>query len=103
MAKKSGKKGRTGNKWQPQANDAIKLAAIRWFACAIEMEAIQIYATDSAKFEAISAALGDCVTKVHGLIKKPITGDVDCPPGYVLCGDECAPRCFFGDGTSRET
>ena len=102
MAKKSRGRTGTGNKWQPQANDAIKLAAVRWFACAIEMEAIQVYATDSAKFDAIRAVLGECMTKVHDLIKKPLTGDEDCPPGYVMCGNECAPRCFFGDGSGRE-
>ena len=86
------KPGNTG-KWTGTTDDAIKLAAIRWFACAIEMEAIQIYATNPALYLKIEARMGDCIDKLHGLKKKDIIGDEDCPPGYTMCGGECAPRC----------
>ena len=96
MAKKTPKS--TANKWQSHPNDAIRLAAIRWFACRIEMEAIQVYATDSSLDPEIENILSECITKVHDLVKKrPIDDDGDCPPGYVLCGNECAPRCLFED------
>src|SRR5262245_57036881 len=91
----------TGNKWGPHPNDAIRLAAVRWFACRIEMEAIQIYATDSAKANLIEDVMAECITKLHELRPKPVTGeDGDCPPGYVMCGGECAPRCFMEAGIS---
>jgi hypothetical protein len=79
------------NKWQPQGDDAIKLAALRWFSCTIEAQAIQIYATDSRKYQEMVEALRGCVESLRS-----ISGDVedsgDCPPGYVLCGEN-ARRC----------
>ena len=91
--KKHHKKHGTG-RWQGTPDDAIKLAAIRWYLCAIEIEAIQLYATDPSLYESIEEKMGDCIDELHGL-KKTLTGDEgDCPPGYVMCGDECAPRCF---------
>ena len=85
--------GNTG-RWQGSTDDAIKLAAIRWFACAIEMEAIQIYATDPAKYTEIEGKMGDCIDAIHKLKRDKTIGDEgECPPGYTMCGGECAPRC----------
>lgn len=81
------------NRWQPHADDAIKLAAIRWFACRIESQAIQIYATDATKYHAIEQAMYACVEAIHDLQKDVALSEGDCPPGYVLCGQECAPMC----------
>lgn len=87
------KPGSTG-RWQPGPDDAIKLAAIRWYLCAIEMEAIQLFATDPSQYEAIETKMSNCIDAIHGLKKTIIGEDGECPPGYVMCGDECAPRCF---------
>jgi hypothetical protein len=89
------------NKWQPQGDDAIKLAALRWFACTIEAQAIQIYATDSGKYQAMVEVLRGCVENL-----RDVSGDVedsgDCPPGYVLCGTECAPMCDHEEEENEE-
>lgn len=92
MAKRT-KKPNT-NKWQANADDAIKLAALRWFACTIEAEAIQIYATSPSKYPKIEAAMMACVKEIHGLLPTTGLSDDDCPPGYVRCGNECAPMCM---------
>jgi hypothetical protein len=92
MAKRTRKT--THRKWKAHPNDAIKLAALRWLACRIEMEAIQIYATNSARYADIEAALVACVDTIHGLKQDIALGeDAECPPGYVLCRNECAPMC----------
>lgn len=84
----------TRQKWQAQPDDAIKLAALRWFACIIEAEAIQIYATDSTKYEAIEKVMRTCVKQIHDLKKKfSLADESECPPGYVMCRNECAPMC----------
>jgi hypothetical protein len=84
----------TQNKWQPQENDAIKLAALRWFALRAETEAIQVYATDSSLYEQIGKIMGTCIKQIHDLRKNLAGDDGDCPPGYVMCGTECAPICL---------
>jgi hypothetical protein len=85
----------TPNKWQSSGDDAIKLAALRWFACMVEAESIQIYATDPTKFQAIEEALRECIKKIHDLRPKTTIGEEgECPPGYVMCRGECAPMCW---------
>ena len=83
---------RDPKKWEPHADDAIKLAALRWFACTIEAQAIQIYATDSGKYEAAVAVMRASVDELRDLTDD-IEDSGECPPGYVLCGRECAPMC----------
>jgi hypothetical protein len=78
-------------KWEPQPDDAIKLAALRWFACTIESDAIQIYATNPGKYEVIIGIMRACVQELRQ--QRDIADAEDCPPGYVLCGKECAPMC----------
>ena len=80
-------------KWEPQPDDAIKLAALRWFACTIEAEAIQLYATNSGKYDVMVEALRACVQSLRDASGAE-EGDEDCPPGYVRCGRECAPMCY---------
>ena len=82
-------------KWQPNPDDAIKLAALRWFALTIESSAIQIYATDARQYAALEQVLHACVDGIRGLNKDFVLGgDDDCPPGFVQCGNECAPMCL---------
>ncbi len=93
MAKK--RKGKSRSKWQPQATDAINLAAIRWFALTIEARAIEVYATNPAAYSELEALLRRCVRTVASFDPmRPITGDTDCPPGWVRCAGECAPVCM---------
>ncbi len=34
-----------------------------------------------------------CVEMLHDLRMNLAFDEADCPPGYVLCGQECAPMC----------
>lgn len=95
---RSKQKKSNGHKWQAGPDDAIKLAALRWYAMMIESIAIQIYATDSSKALVVEGILRDCLTKMNGVRPKPITGDDgECPPGFVMCRNECAPMCMNPD------
>ena len=93
MAKR--KKGDRMNKWEPKANDAINLATIRWFALMMEAKAIEIYGTNPAVYPKIQEVLGKCLSEVAEISpKKDIADSGDCPPGWVPCGEDCAPRCL---------
>lgn len=94
MARKSSKSAR--RTWKPQANDAIRLAALRWYAITIERLAIDIYATDRRKFEAMEAILKRETKALFDVGQGPggALQDGDCPDGYFLCKDGlCAPMC----------
>jgi hypothetical protein len=91
------KKKRKVGKWQPGIGDAINLAAIRWFALSIEAKAIEIYGTNPAVYPNMLIVLGNCLSavsaiSVKGEVAEPDPGD--CPPGWVPCGEECAPKCM---------
>ena len=93
MAK--GKQNNTMNKWEPQAGDAISLATIRWFALMMEAKAIEIYGTNKEIYPKIQQVLGECLLKVAAIdVNKEIAGAGDCPPGWVPCGEDCAPVCL---------
>ncbi|HXT71106.1 MAG TPA: hypothetical protein VN700_15190 [Vicinamibacterales bacterium] len=96
MAKRN-RKYKVG-KWQPEPGDAINLATIRWFAIMIEAKAIEIYGTNPLVYPKILNVLNDAFTSVSGIsVKKPIADPGDCPPGWVTCGEDCAPRCMLGE------
>ena len=81
-------------KWEPHANDAINLATIRWFALAIEAKGIELYGTNPKVYSDILSALGKGLAAINTVgVKKSIAAAGDCPPGWVPCGDECAPVC----------
>ena len=91
MAKKSAKN--LVNKWQGQPDDAIRLAALRWFAIQIERIGIEIYATNKSKAAAVEELLRGTVKRMSDL-HEDIAEPEDCPIGYVLCKDGmCAPMC----------
>ena len=93
MAKR--KRGYTDRKWQPAPSDAINLATIRWFALMMEAKAIEIYGTNKAVYPKIQEVLGKCLSEVAKIdVKKDIADPGDCPPGWVPCGEDCAPRCM---------
>ena len=98
MAKGHKHKKKTG--WKPRPNDAINFATIHWFALAIEAKCIEIYATYPELYPAIQAALGKGLSGVSGITAKKPIGEPDpgdCPPGWVPCGDDCAPKCMAGE------
>jgi hypothetical protein len=97
-------KGKKSNarKWQPEPDDAIRLAALRWYALTIEAQAIQLYATDSSKYGAVETILRDAVKLMDAVRPSPIGGGGDCPPGFVMCGGECAPMCLQPDLSARD-
>ena len=90
-----GKQINSMNKWEPQAGDAISLATIRWFALMMEAKAIEIYGTNKEIYPKIQQVLGECLLKVAAIdVNKEIAGAGDCPPGWVPCGEDCAPVCL---------
>jgi hypothetical protein len=97
MAKKRKKQSASPqNKWQPRPNDAIRLAALHWFALELERVSIQLYASNPEVFSDLEAVLRQAVSDL-GEIKKDFGGgggDGDCPDGFFLCRDGiCAPMC----------
>jgi hypothetical protein len=78
-------------------NDAINLAALRWYACTIERICIEIYATNRKKFTRLEKLLNRQVKELEALGAIAALADDDaCPPGYVMCEDRlCAPSCDF--------
>ncbi|HEX5071319.1 MAG TPA: hypothetical protein VFV78_13975 [Vicinamibacterales bacterium] len=93
MATKPARKP-TRPKWKADPSDAIKLAALRWFALMAEAQAIQLYATSPANYKAICDIMRDAIKKMEKIGHTPIGDtDPDCPEGYVRCGRECAPMC----------
>lgn len=83
-----------GPKWQATPDDAIRLAAIRWFSATIEATAIQMYATNPARFEELEGVMRMCLGELGRLRNALADPNSDCPPGFVLCKDDvCAPMC----------
>ena len=90
----------TERKWQADPDDAIRLAALRWFALEIEKLAIEIYASDKTTYRAMETVLTNTVKQMGELSKKLMLEDDECPEGYVLCKNGlCAPMC---DGIVQE-
>jgi|SRR6187401_1222443 hypothetical protein len=89
------KAARTG-KWEPEPNDAINLATLRWYALTIDRLLIQIYCTDRSKQATMQAILDKAVRELYLHGKGPTLGDDGCPEGQRLCSDGfCAPMCMF--------
>jgi hypothetical protein len=96
MAKASKKKQSTSEPrvWKPEPDDAIRLAALRWFALSLERLSIEIYATDKGQYEAIEDLFRVTLKKLGRLRHRIAAEAGDCPNGYVLCDDGlCAPMC----------
>ena len=91
--KKKGARGGAGRLWQAEPDDAIRLAALRWFAIEIERKAIEIYATDKSRYLDLEALLRHTMKKMN-IVSDEIAEPEECPIGYVLCKDGmCAPAC----------
>ena len=82
-------------KWAPSPNDAMAMAAIRWFACVIETYSIELYATNPSTFANTEEILRETVKKLGLQRIKAGQGldEDDCPPGYRLCDGICKPAC----------
>jgi hypothetical protein len=96
MAKKKSSKGLVKQDWVAKPEDAIALAALRWYALTIDKLCIEIYATDRRKFTALEAKLKAQVTALVKFAKGVTAADEDeCPDGYVMCDGLCKPACYF--------
>ena len=88
-------------KWEPSSNDATAFAAFRWFANAIENEALELYATDRRHFKAIEEVLRQAVRNLANVRQNAMVSEEEngCPDGWVLCDGICKPTC---DGIDAE-
>ena len=93
--KKQGKKSRHTPLWVPEPDDAIRLAALRWFALEMEKISIEIYATDKRKFALMERVLRGTIAKLNFVRENlQALSDDECPDGYIRCKDgTCAPSC----------
>lgn len=86
---------RQGN-WTPSPNDAMAMAAIRWFANVIETYSIELYATSPKTYAHTEKILRHAVKKLalqKTSLQKGLDSE-DCPDGYILCRDAiCRPAC----------
>lgn len=93
--KKQGNKSRHPQVWVPEPDDAIRLAALRWFALEMERISIEVYATDKRKFAKLEKILRKAL-RMLGDVHEPLhaMSDEECPDGYIRCKDgTCAPSC----------
>ena len=104
MAKKKSKKPRDGKRlWQAQPSDAIRLAALRWFALEMERISIEIYASNQDAYAQMERVFRGAIAELGEVREMSALLDGDCPDGYVLCRDKiCAPMCD-GIGDSRDS
>ena len=96
MAKKDKKQRTPGPRvWHPEPDDAIRLAALRWFALSMERLSIEIYASDKTRFETMEELFRYTMKKLGKMRHLVDVGESEeCPSGYVLCEDGlCAPMC----------
>ena len=100
MAKKQSRSAKpTAN---PETNDALKLAALRWFTIELERYSIEIYASDRTNYPALEGVLRKALTELKAFgrpaeatsSKRGLQEEQECPDGYILCRDGlCAPMC----------
>ena len=81
--------------WKPSPKDPTSFAAFRWFANAIENDALELYITDRSTYEEIEHILRSTLRQLaHLRMKEALPpGDNECPDGWVLCNGICAPSC----------
>jgi hypothetical protein len=93
--KKKKKPARGTSRWQAVPNDAIRLAALRWFALTLEQRAIELYATDQATYHRMEHVLRKALRELDHLGKEfALSAADECPEGYIPCEDGvCKPSC----------
>jgi hypothetical protein len=87
--------------WEYSPKDALRLAAIRWYANTIENLSIELYATNPVTFEETEVVLKETLGRLR-LQRQQIGAPPDCPDGYELCGGLCVPSCDPGDLSSPQ-
>lgn len=104
MAKKQSRSGK--EPWKPEPEDAIRLAALRWFTIELERYSIEIYASDRTQYPAMEGVLRKALTEMKAFgrpagaasRKRGLQEEQECPDGYILCKDGlCAPMCDAND------
>lgn len=83
-------------KWEPSPNDAINVAAFRWFANQIENQALEVYATDRMHFAKLEELLRNTLREMGAIRQKAFVAQDEngCPDGWLLCDDGlCKPSC----------
>jgi hypothetical protein len=95
MAKRKKTSASSTGKWQPRPDDAIRLAALRWFALELERLSIEIYASNQAAYPQMESVLRQAMKSMGDVSRRVnLAADGECPDGYVLCKDGiCAPMC----------
>ena len=105
MAKRKKKSTGGTTRWQAAPNDAIRLAALRWFALTLEKRSIELYATNAASYHEMEDILRKALHRLDHLRDKFSLGEDDeCPEGYIMCGNGvCAPSCDKLTGPQDES
>ena len=81
--------------WEPSSKDATAIAAFRWFANALENEALEVYMTDRRHFERIEHVLRRAVKELSNIRQNAMVAEDEngCPDGWLLCDGVCKPTC----------
>jgi hypothetical protein len=81
--------------WEPSSNDATAIAAFRWFANALENEALELYLTDRRHFGHIESVLRRALKEMSDTQAKSRVAEEEdgCPDGWLLCDGICKPSC----------
>ena len=95
MAKRSKRLTHGTSRWQAAPDDAIRLAALRWFALTLEQRSIELYATNTKTFRKMEHVLRNALHDLDEIgIKFALGEDDECPEGYIPCGNGvCKPSC----------
>lgn len=98
---------RTG-RFEPNPDDAFKLAALQWWTHTIGRVLIEVYATDRRQFDRMSLILGDAKAALRSLAgeKKLMADgdscsiDTDCPRGFFCDQGTCEPLDATGSSST---
>ena len=95
-------------RFEPNADDAFKLAALQWWTHEIGQVLIEIYATDRRQYDRIARIMSDASAALRSLAgakKLMADGDAcqtdqDCPRGYYCDEGTCEPIDATGPSSS---
>lgn len=80
-------------KWQPEINDAVAFATVRWHLNRLENRAIQAYVNDKGRFREIIARLKEAGEGLKTLQSYggQCNADEECPDTWRCLNHECQP------------
>jgi hypothetical protein len=87
--------------WKPEPLDAMRLAALHWWALTIERTGIEVYASERSRWrdKEVGAILRRAVKELAALRQRPSAmstvqcqSDADCAEGYICCHGICEPE-----------